>query len=106
MIREVLPRVVAGETLSEEQAALVMQDVLAGAATSAQIAGFAVALRMRGETVDEVAGLARAMRRALQPFPAVPRPLLDTCGTGGDGSGTFNVSTATAFVAAAAGAHV
>ncbi|MEP7027813.1 MAG: anthranilate phosphoribosyltransferase, partial [Candidatus Eisenbacteria bacterium] len=58
------------------------------------------------ETVDEVAGLARAMRQALQPFPAVPRPLLDTCGTGGDGSGTFNVSTAIAFVAAAGGAHV
>ena len=106
MIRELLPRVVGGETLSEEQAFGVMQDVLAGAATPAQIAGFAVALRMRGETVDEVAGLARAMRQALQPFPEVPRPLLDTCGTGGDESGTFNVSTAVAFVAAAAGAHV
>jgi anthranilate phosphoribosyltransferase len=106
MIRELLPRVVAGESLSEEQAFGVMQDVLAGAATSAQIAGFAVALRMRGETVEEVAGLARAMRQALQPFPDVPRPLLDTCGTGGDDSGTFNVSTAVAFVAAAAGAHV
>jgi anthranilate phosphoribosyltransferase len=106
MIRELLPRVVAGESLTEEQAFGVMQDVLAGAATPAQIAGFAVALRMRGETVDEVAGLARAMRQALQPFPEVPRPLLDTCGTGGDESGTFNVSTAVAFVAAAAGAHV
>jgi anthranilate phosphoribosyltransferase len=106
MIRELLPRVVAGENLTEEQSFGVMRDVLAGAATSAQIAGFAVALRMRGETVDEVAGLARAMRQALQPFPDVPRPLLDTCGTGGDGSGTFNVSTAVAFVAAAAGAHV
>ncbi len=106
MIREVLPRVLAGETLSEADAAAVMQDVLAGAATSAQIAGFAVALRMRGETVDEVTGLARAMCQALQPFPSVPRPLLDTCGTGGDDSGTFNVSTAIAFVAAAAGAHV
>jgi anthranilate phosphoribosyltransferase len=106
MIREVLPRVVQGETLTEQQAMAVMQDVLAGAATSAQIAGFAVALRLRGETVDEVAGLARAMRQALQPFPEVPRPLLDTCGTGGDDSGTFNVSTAVAFVAAAAGAHV
>jgi len=106
MIREVLPRVVQGETLSEDQAMAVMQDVLAGAATPVQIAGFAVALRMRGETVDEVAGLARAMRQALQPFPEVPRPLLDTCGTGGDGSGTFNVSTAVAFVAAAAGANV
>ena len=106
MIRELLPRVVSGESLTEQQAFGVMQDVLAGAATPAQIAGFAVALRMRGETVEEVAGLARAMRQALQPFPEVPRPLLDTCGTGGDGSGTFNVSTAVAFVAAAAGAHV
>ena len=83
-----------------------MQDILAGAATPAQIAGFAVALRMRGETVDEIAGLARAMRQALPPFPEVPRPLLDTCGTGGDGSGTFNVSTAVAFVVAAAGVRV
>ena len=106
MIRELLPAVIGGGQLSEEQAFGVMQDVLAGAATPAQIAGFAVALRMRGETVDEVAGLARAMRQALQPFPEVPRPLLDTCGTGGDGSGTFNVSTAVAFVAAAAGAKV
>ncbi len=106
MIQELLPRIVSGETLTEEQAFGVMQDILAGAATSAQIAGFAVALRMRGETVEEVAGLASAMRQALQTFPEVPRPLLDTCGTGGDGSGTFNVSTAVAFVAAAAGAHV
>jgi len=106
VIEQLLPRIVSGDTLTEEQAFAIMQDILAGAATPAQIAGFAVALRMRGETVDEVAGLARAMRQALQPFPEVPRPLLDTCGTGGDESGTFNVSTAVAFVAAAAGAHV
>ncbi len=106
MIQELLPRIVAGDTLTEEQAFAVMQDILAGAATSAQIAGFSVALRMRGETVSEVTGLARALRQALPRFPTLPRPLLDTCGTGGDGSGTFNVSTAVAFVAAAAGAHV
>jgi anthranilate phosphoribosyltransferase len=106
MIRDLLPRVVAGDALTEEQAFGVMQDVLAGAATSAQIAGFAVALRMRGETVDEVTGLARAMRQAAQPFPEVPRPLIDTCGTGGDGSGSFNVSTAVAFVVAAGGGRV
>jgi len=106
MIQELLPRIVAGAVLTEEEAFAIMQDILAGAATPAQIAGFAVALRMRGETVEEVTGLARALRQALPAFPDVPRPLVDTCGTGGDGSGTFNVSTAVAFVAAAAGARV
>jgi len=106
MIQELLPRIVSGAVLTEEEAFAIMQDILAGAATPAQIAGFSVALRMRGETVDEVTGLARALRQALPQFPDVPRPLLDTCGTGGDGSGTFNVSTAVAFVAAAAGARV
>lgn len=106
MIREALARVVSGGSLDEGSAAQVMQEILEGKATPAQIGGFAVALRMKGETVDEVTGLARAMRSAATPFPDVPRPLIDTCGTGGDGSGTFNVSTAVAFVVAAAGGRV
>jgi len=72
MIQELLPRIVAGAVLTEEEAFAIMQDILAGAATPAQIAGFAVALRMRGETVEEVTGLARALRQALPAFPDVP----------------------------------
>ncbi|MGH7724026.1 MAG: anthranilate phosphoribosyltransferase [Candidatus Eiseniibacteriota bacterium] len=106
MIREALSRVVAGESLAENEAAAVMREILEGGATPVQIGGLAVALRMKGETVDEVVGLARAMRAAAIPFPDVPRPLVDTCGTGGDGSGTFNVSTAVAFVVAAGGGRV
>ena len=106
MIREVLSRLVAGNSLDEATATAVMGEILTGNATAAQIAGFAVALRMKGETVDEVTGLARAMRAAAQPFPEVPRPLVDTCGTGGDGSHSFNVSTAVAFVVAAGGGRV
>ncbi len=106
MIREALTRIVAGDSLDETAAAEVMREILEGQATPVQIGGFAVALRMKGETVEEVTGLARAMRAAAVPFPEVPRPLVDTCGTGGDGSGTFNVSTAVAFVVAAAGGRV
>ena len=105
-MKDALAKVVGGGSLSEDEARDVRRDILAGRATATQIGGFAVALRMKGETVEEVAGLARAMREAALPFPTVPRPLVDTCGTGGDGSGTFNVSTAVAFVAAAAGARV
>jgi anthranilate phosphoribosyltransferase len=105
-VKDALAKVVGGGSLGEAEAHDVMRDILAGRATATQIGGFAVALRMKGETVEEVAGLARAMRAAALPFPSVPRPLVDTCGTGGDQSGTFNVSTAVAFVVAAAGGRV
>ncbi len=105
-MKDALAKVVGGGSLSEDEARDVMRDILAGRATATQIGGFAVALRMKGETLEEVAGLARAMRESALPFPNVPRPLLDTCGTGGDSSGTFNVSTAVAFVVAAAGGRV
>jgi anthranilate phosphoribosyltransferase len=91
--------------LTEEEAASAMAEVFAGEATPAQLAAFLIALRLKGETVDEIAGMARVMRQhALRV--QVDGPLLDTCGTGGDGRGTFNVSTAAAFVAAGAGARV
>jgi anthranilate phosphoribosyltransferase len=91
--------------LSEEEAAGAMQAIFTGEATPAQLAAFLIALRLKGETVDEITGMARVMREhALRV--EVDGPLLDTCGTGGDGSGTFNISTAAAFVAAGAGARV
>ncbi len=105
-MREALARVVVGGSLSEDEAAGVMRAILAGEATAAQIGALAMGLRMKGETADEVTGMARAMRQAALPFPKVTRPLIDTCGTGGDGGGTFNVSTAVAFVVAAAGGRV
>ncbi len=91
--------------LSEDEAADAMDDVLRGEATPVLLAAFLVALRMKGETVDEITGMARTMREHSLRV-AVEGPLLDTCGTGGDGRGTFNVSTAAAFVAAGAGARV
>ena len=110
MIREALAELVAGRDLPTETANTVMQEILSGEATSSQIAGFAVAMRMKGETVPEITGLALAMRSAATPLPLpndIQREdLLDTCGTGGDGAQTFNVSTAVALVAAGEGVQV
>lgn len=100
-----ITKLLQGESLSEREAAEAMTEIMEGAATPAQIAGFVVALRAKGETADEIAGLVRTMRRYATPI-AVEGELLDTCGTGGDRSGTFNVSTAAAIVCAAAGARV
>lgn len=104
-IREALARVVERIDLTEEEASAAMQEIVSGNATPAQIGAFAVALRMKGETVDEMAGLARVMRDAALRVET-NGPALDTAGTGGDGAGTFNISTAAAIVAAAAGAQV
>jgi anthranilate phosphoribosyltransferase len=102
-----LERVAERENLSAEDARAAMHLILTGEATQAQIAGFLVALRMKGESVDELVGFARAMR---QVAPVIDvglhgKPLLDTCGTGG-GTGTFNISTIAAFVVAGAGVYV
>jgi anthranilate phosphoribosyltransferase len=95
-------------SLSSSDAESAMHTILAGEATHAQIAAFLVALRMKGETVEELAGFARAMRAMAAPVHVELNgaPLLDTCGTGGDRSDTFNISTIAAFVVAGAGVHV
>jgi anthranilate phosphoribosyltransferase len=111
MIPELLQKIVTGEDLSRVEAEAAMEQILCGTASDAQIAGLLTALRMKGETVDELVGFATAMRRhappivASQPWPA-EEALVDTCGTGGDAAGTFNVSTAAAFVVAGAGVRV
>lgn len=105
MIREAISAAVERRDLSEEEAAAVMEEVLSGEATPAQLAAFLTALRMKGETVDEITGMARVMR-AKACRVDFDGALLDTCGTGGDNSRSFNVSTAAAFVAAGAGALV
>ena len=106
MIKKLLARVVEGEKLERQEARSAMQLIMRGEATPAQIAGFLVALRIRGETVDEIVGFADAMRGAANPVDLETRGLVDTCGTGGDGADTFNISTAAALVAAAAGVSV
>jgi anthranilate phosphoribosyltransferase len=103
-----LERLVAGEDLSGAEAQSAMQIILDGTASPAQIAGFLMALRVQGETVDELAGFARAMRQTAVPVDLglSGETILDTCGTGGDGAGTFNISTVAAFVVAGAGVRV
>jgi anthranilate phosphoribosyltransferase len=107
-IREAIDAIVThGRALSEHEAADVMREIMSGQATPAQVGAFLVALRVKGETVDEITGMARVMREHALAVPSADLPgLVDTCGTGGDASGTFNVSTAAAFVVAAAGARV
>jgi anthranilate phosphoribosyltransferase len=105
MIREAIATLVDGRSLTEAEAAAVMEEIMSGEATPAQFGAFVTALRLKGETVDEIAGMARVMREKARRVH-VEGVLLDTCGTGGDARGTFNVSTAAAFVAAGAGARV
>ena len=105
MIREAIETVVNGESLSMETAAQAMNEIMSGDATPAQFGAFVTALRLKGETVDEIAGMAQVMREH-SLHVEVDGALVDTCGTGGDGSGTFNISTTAAFVAAGAGAKV
>lgn len=94
-----------GRDLTADEAGQAMREIMEGAATSAQIAGFVVALRSKGETTEEIVGLVQTMRDFARKV-VVPGEVLDTCGTGGDRAGTFNVSTAAAFVCAGAGVRV
>jgi anthranilate phosphoribosyltransferase len=107
-IKDAIRAIVEGGTLSSGQAADVMDQIMSGQVTPAQVGALATALRMRGETVDEIAGFAAAMRRhALHvDVDLDASPLVDTCGTGGDASGTFNISTTAALVIAGAGVRV
>ncbi len=105
-IKQALNKVVTGESLSEQEMASVMESIMTGQATDAQIGGFLVALRMKGETIDEITGAARVMRKLATKVEIKADNLVDTCGTGGDGANIFNVSTAAAFVVAAAGGKV
>jgi anthranilate phosphoribosyltransferase len=101
----VLGRLFRREDLSADEAAAALDSVLAGEASQVQLAAFMAALRTKGETVDEIAGLVRAMRARAEPL-VIEGELVDTCGTGGDRSGTINVSTISALVVAGAGARV
>jgi anthranilate phosphoribosyltransferase len=101
----ILGRLLAQENLSADEAAEAMRAIVGGKATPAQVAAFAVALRAKGETADEVSGLARTMLE-LAPAVETPGPVVDTSGSGGDRAGTFNVSTVAAIVVAGGGAMV
>jgi anthranilate phosphoribosyltransferase len=103
MIKEAIAKAVTSEDLNESEMMQAMDEVMGGEATPAQIAAFITALRMKGETVDEVTGAARIMRQKATRIDARSSIIVDTCGTGGDGMNTFNISTTTAFVVAGAG---
>lgn len=105
-IKQALGAVIENQDLSLEEMASVMREIMTGECTPAQIGGFLVALRMKGETLDEITAAARVMRELATKVELSVENLVDTCGTGGDEANLFNVSTASAFVVAAAGGHV
>ena len=105
-MQSAIKAVTENRNLSRDEMTEVMNLIMSGQATDSQIGGFLIGLRMKGETVDEVAAAASVMRELSTKVNAPDQYLVDTCGTGGDASGSFNISTASAFVAAAAGAHV
>jgi len=105
-MHEYIASLVKHQDLSREQAASAMELLMTGEAIPTHVSAFLVALAMKGETVDEITGLAEIMRKMATPIHTKRKPLVDTCGTGGDHSGTFNISTAAAFVVAGAGVPV
>lgn len=106
MLKEAIKKVVENMDLSREEAHAAMNDIMSGEATPAQISCFITALRMKGETVDEIIGCAQVMREKVTPIKTSRDFVVDTCGTGGDGSHTINVSTISAIVAAGAGVPI
>ena len=107
MIKEALAKIVSTENLTQDEAFGVMSQIMSGKATEAQIAAFITALRMKGETIDEITGFAKAMRQfSVKISSNINDTMLDTCGTGGDGAHTFNISTIAAITASAAGVVV
>jgi anthranilate phosphoribosyltransferase len=105
MLSEALKKIVSGAHLTEQEAALAMDDIMNGSATPSQIGAFLIALRMKGETIPEITGCAVSMRAKAKRVE-LDGYAIDTCGTGGDGGKTFNISTAVAIIAAAAGVNV
>lgn len=105
-IKKAIAAVVDGQNLTGDDMRLVMTDIMTGQATPAQIGGFLIGLRMKGETVEEITGAAQVMRDLSTKVELEGDHIVDTCGTGGDGGSLFNVSTASAFVVAAAGGRV
>src|SRR5690242_21240817 len=103
--KAILVRLAAGERLSESESAAAFDVMMSGDATPSQMGAFLMALRLRGETVEEITGAARTMRAKALPITAPPGAI-DTVGTGGDGAGTFNISTAAAIVVAGGGVPV
>ena len=106
MIVDAIKKAVAGHDLDEAEAASAMTEIMEGQATPAQIAAYLTALRIKGETIDEIAGSAKVMREKATKVPHKQSAVCDTCGTGGDNSGSFNISTTAAFVVAGAGVAV
>ncbi len=104
MIKESISKIIASQDLSEPEMVHVMEEIMTGAATPAQIGAFLVSLRIKGETVDEITGAARVMReKAVKIDTPKGQTVVDTCGTGGDSAGTFNISTTAAFITAGTG---
>lgn len=106
MIQESIKKLAEKRNLAQDETEQAMNEIMEGKATDAQIAAFLVALRMKGETIDEITACAKIMREKASKISPKANFLVDTCGTGGDGANTFNISTASAFVAAGAGASV
>lgn len=106
MVKTALQKLSMGENLTEREAIEAMNCIMEGNATQSQIGGFLTAMRFKGETVEEIVGFAKAMREKSAKVPHSLPYCIDTCGTGGDGARTFNISTAASFVAAAAGAKI
>jgi anthranilate phosphoribosyltransferase len=108
MVKDAIKKATNKESLTRQEMEAAMEEIMAGEATSAQIGALLTALKMKGETVAEITGAATVMRRKALPVPVQDdgTPLLDTCGTGGDGAGTFNISTTVAFILAGAGVRV
>jgi len=106
MLRQSLGRIMGGASLSQQETAECIEEIMGGEVSPALVGSFLTALALKGATEEEIAGGAMTLRKLARPFPAAGADALDTCGTGGDGKNTFNVSTAAAFVAAAAGVPV
>jgi len=106
MIREAIAKVIEKKDLTEAEMVSTFNEIMSGAASPAQIGAFITALRMKGETIEEITGAARVMREKALHIKTKAKMIVDTCGTGGDESGTFNISTTAAFVAAGAGLTV